>query len=97
MKEAETKEEALNHLSELKRKEKWGKIAFRDIDFKNGTGKVVIFNSFETIFRKASEPCCYFFKGFLTGFLSELFNKDITVTEMKCAGKGDEYCEFVFK
>ena len=98
-----TKEEALRRLSELKRKENWGKLTFRDIDFVDGSGKVIVADAFETMARKTeegretSQPCCNFLRGFLSGFLSELFEKSITITEEKCAGKGDEYCEFVFR
>jgi predicted hydrocarbon binding protein len=97
-KEFETKEEALHHLSELKRKEKWGKLTFHDVDFVNGSGKAIVVDSLETMARKTKreEPCCNFLRGFLSGFLSELFEKSVTVTEEKCAGTGDEHCEFVF-
>jgi predicted hydrocarbon binding protein len=98
-KEFGTKEEALQRLSELKRKENWGKLNFRDVDFVNGSGKVVVVDSFETMPRKTKkeQPCCNFLRGFLSGFLSELFEKSITITEEKCAGTGDENCEFIFK
>jgi len=96
------KEEALRRLSELKRKENWGKLIFRDVDFVNGSGKVIVTDAFETMARKAEvgreagQPCCSFLRGFLTGFLSELFERSLTITEEKCAGKGDEHCEFTF-
>jgi predicted hydrocarbon binding protein len=98
-----TKEEAFHILSEVKKEENWGKLSFRDVDFVNGSGKIIVEDAFETVVRKAeksreaSQPCCNFLRGFLSGFLSELFEKSITVTEEKCAGKGDEQCEFVFK
>ena len=94
-----TKEEALSYLSELKRKENWGKLTFRDVDLANGSGKIVVVDSFETMARKTKreQPCCNFLRGFLAGFLSELFEKTVTVTEEKCAGKGDENCEFIFE
>lgn len=98
-----TKEEALRILSEVKKEENWGKLSFRDVDFVNGSGKIIVKDTFETLARKAekgretSEPCCNFLRGFLSGFLSELFEKSLTVTEEKCVGKGDEYCEFTFK
>jgi predicted hydrocarbon binding protein len=102
-KEIRTKEEALRVLSELKKEENWGKLVFRDVDFANGSGKIIVEDSFETVARKAEKargttrPCCNFLRGFLSGFLSELFEKSITVTEEKCVGKGDERCEFVFR
>jgi len=97
MKKAKTKEEAINYLCDLKRKENWGKLSFQNLDLENGTGTVIIINSLETIGRRTDEPCCHLFRGFLEGFLSELFKKSIMVSEEKCAGKGDEHCEFVFK
>ncbi len=101
-KEFGTKEDALSRLSELKRKENWGKLTFRDVDFVNGSGKVVVADAFETMALKAEgqetgQPCCNFLRGFLSGFFSELFGKSMTITEEKCAGKGDKYCEFMFE
>ena len=101
-KEFGTKEEAFRRLSELKSKENWGKLTFQDVDFNTGSGKVVVADAFETMARKeekgqvTGQPCCNFLRGFLSGFLSEIFEKSITITEEKCAGKGDEHCEFVF-
>ena len=92
------KEEALSRLSELKEKENWGNLTFRDVDFVGGSGKVVVADAFETMARKTKreQPCCNFLRGFLSGFLSELFEKTVMITEEKCAGKGDEHCEFIF-
>ena len=66
------------------------------VDFRRGSGKVRIESSFEAVARKSNPLGCYFFKGFLTGFLSELFNKSITVAEEKCLSKGNSSCEFTF-
>jgi len=96
-KRLKTKEEALTSFSKLKHKEKWGKISFQKINFKNGLGKVIVTDSFETKARKTKQPSCHFFRGFLAGFLSELFQKTVTVTEENCAAKGDEQCEFTFE
>ena len=98
-KETKTKEEALSRLSELKNEENWGKLFFRDLDFENGSGRLIIVDSFETVAHKSlrtKQPSCHFFRGFLAGFLSELFNKTIEVAEDKCARKGDGHCEFIF-
>ena len=96
MKNARTKEKTLNHLAKLKNDENWGKLSFQNIDFAKRSGKVIIIDSFETKVRKTTQPCCHLFRGFLEGFLSELFGKTIEVTEEKCAGKGDKHCEFAF-
>jgi len=97
MKKVKTKEEAINHLCDLKREENWGKLSFQNVDLENGSGTVIVVDSFETTGRKTDEPCCHLLRGFLEGFLSELFKKSIMVSEEKCAGRGDEHCEFVFK
>jgi len=96
-KEFETKEEALDLFSQLKHEENWGDIVFHDVDFKSGSGKVMVRNLFESVARKTSKPSCHFFRGFLAGFLSELFHKTVVVTEEKCASRGDAHCEFRFE
>lgn len=96
-KEFNKKEEALNYLSSLKKEENWGKMSFQEVDFKNGSGRVIIDDSFEAMARKTNQPSCHFLRGFIAGFLSELLKKTIVVTEEKCAGKGDEHCEFIFR
>ena len=95
-KEFGTEKEALDHLTSLKREENWGKIGFHEVDFQNASGRITVNDSFEVMTRKTNQPSCHFFRGFLAGFLSELFQKTIAVTEEKCAGKGDKCCEFVF-
>ncbi len=94
---AKTKQDVLNQLSEVKCEEKWGEISFMGVDFRRGSGKVRIVNSFEAVARKSNPLGCYFFRGFLTGFLSELFKKSVTVTEEKCLSKGSSNCEFTFQ
>jgi predicted hydrocarbon binding protein len=91
-----TKKEAIDYLITLKEKENWGKIDFAAIDLKTASGKIIIKDSFEVMTRKTSQPSCHFFRGFLAGFLSELFQNTIVVTEEHCAGKGDKHCEFIF-
>jgi len=43
------------------------------------------------------EANSYFFKGYLTGILKNLFNKEVKVIEEKCVAKGDPYCLFITK
>lgn len=96
MERTKTGEGALRNLCRLKSEENWGKMSFQDVDHKKGSGRILIIDSFETVARKRNRPSCYFFKGFLAGFLSELFGKPITVVEERCSSKGDEHCEFRF-
>jgi len=94
---AKTKQDMLALLSKLKSEEKWGDISFLGVDFKRGSGRIKIAGSFEAVARKKNPLGCYFLKGFLTGFLSELFRKSVMVVEEKCFGKGDAFCEFSFR
>jgi len=94
---AKRKQDILSQLSKLKQEEKWGKITFTGVDFKRGSGKILIDDSFEAVARKSNQLGCYFFRGFLTGFLSELFKKSVTVNEEKCVSKGNSNCEFSFR
>jgi len=96
-KEFDTKEAALKLFSQLKREENWGDVIFRDVDLENGSGKVIVRDSLESVARETSEPSCHFFRGFLAGFLSELFNSTVVVTEEKCASSGDADCQFRFE
>jgi hypothetical protein len=90
-------EEALSNFSDLMDKRNWGELSFLEVDFNNGTGRILIKNSFETRTEEpVSEKCCHFLVNFTAGFLSELFAKNIMVTEKKCVGKGDDHCEFEF-
>ncbi len=96
-KEFDTKEDALKLFSQLKREENWGDVTFRNVDLENGSGKVIVKGAFESVARETSEPSCHFFRGFLAGFLSELFNSTVVVTEEKCASSGDANCQFRFE
>jgi len=93
---AKTKKEALNEFSELVNKQNWGELSFFDVNFEKGSGKAVVKNSFEARQCRTRTPCCHFFANFIAGFISELFAKNVIVKENKCAGKGDDHCEFRF-
>ncbi len=72
-------EKALHHLEFLKREQHWGDIEFTGLDLGRKTGKISLKNCFDVSF-KSSVGECYFMRGFLTGFLSELFQDNITVS-----------------
>jgi len=91
------KRSVLAYLSHLKESMNWGKISFPEADLEHGKGKIKVLNSFESLTQKCTQPSCHFFRGFLAGFLSELFGRDILLSEVKCVGRGDDYCEFEFK
>ena len=73
----------------------WGEFAIR-----RSIGKVYVLarNLFECFREEAEEvspePRSQIFRGFLAGFLSRIWGKDVKVVEIKCTAKGDECCEF---
>jgi len=87
----------LAYLSHLKESMNWGKISFQGVDFEKGKGRIRVSDSFECVVCRCTKPSCHFLRGFLAGFLSELFGRDILVAEEKCAEKGDDQCEFEFE
>jgi len=91
-----SKKETLNQLCILVNEQNWGELSFLDVDFDKGKGRIIVKDSFEARESTSEAPCCHFLSNFLTGFITELFNKNVVVKELKCAGKGDEYCEFRF-
>jgi len=44
---------------------------------------------------KYKEAKSQFFRGYLTGVLSQLFNKAVSVMEVECIAKGDQNCKFI--
>jgi len=97
MEKVRKREEALNNLSNLKQEENWGKMSFRDVDLKKGHGRIRVDHPFEMM-ACSNNQCgcgCSFLRGFLAGFLSKLFNKDITVVKEKY-DKEKKYCELKF-
>ena len=90
------KKEALKLLTAFKVSQNWGKIIFSKIDFKKKTGTIHIIDSFEANKIRSLKPICHFFRGYLCGFLSELLEENIEITEDKCKAQGKEKCEFSF-
>jgi len=52
-------------------------------------------DSFECAGLKSKEPASYFFRGVISGLLSQLWRVDVNVSEVKCVALGDKYCEFL--
>ncbi len=44
-----------------------------------------------------NEPVCHTLTGFIGGYASEHYGRDIIVKEIKCVGKGDEHCLMIAK
>ena len=76
----------------------WGVIEYVDVNLRQGTGKIRIYNSIaESVTKKYDRPICYYTKGHLTALLQEIFeHKSIHIEEVKCMAIGDKFCEFEF-
>ncbi|MCL4435121.1 MAG: hypothetical protein M1503_08020 [Thaumarchaeota archaeon] len=74
-----SKEEALHRLEHLKHEQRWGDIEFSGLDLKRKIGKISLKNCFDVSF-KSSIGECFFMRGFITGFLSEIFQDRIATS-----------------
>lgn len=86
----------------------WFKIKDIDIDLDNGTGYILLIQSFAAEkYREINDntklteknmktinPLCHFLTGFFVGVFEELTRKKIECKEVKCVTKKDVYCEF---
>ena len=52
------------------------------------------YDLYECVGVKSREPNSHLFRGLLAGFLTELWGREVMVTETKCIAKGDEACVF---
>ena len=93
---ARNKQESLKLLSEYKMSQNWGKIVFSKVDYAKKSGTISITNSFEARKTKSLKPICYFFTGYLKGFLSEIFQQNIDVNEYECKAQNNNKCKFTF-
>ena len=76
----------------------WAITEIRQIDFKSCSATIVVKDGFEAaVWQKKPYTVCHWTRGYLAGYLSVVFNKQVEATETKCLAKGDEYCEFVIK
>jgi predicted hydrocarbon binding protein len=76
----------------------WGKIESFTIDRKELSARVRMRMCFEALLRgRKRENVCHWTRGFIAGFLSEVFEKPVDAFELKCAAAGDEICEFEVK
>lgn len=73
----------------------WGIVEVHDIDFKRLSGTAIIKECFEAAaWRKKPYKACHWTRGYIAGFISEVFGKPVEAVEVKCLATGDEYCEF---
>jgi predicted hydrocarbon binding protein len=76
----------------------WGQIEHFDVNRQKFSAKIRMRMCFEALLRgRKQEKVCHWTRGFIAGFLSEVFQKPIDATELKCAAAGDRICEFEAK
>jgi len=93
-KEFRDKLAVLRFLSEYKLREGWFKMSLDSFDAERCSGRIVCEGVFEAKGFKSDRPSCFFTKGFLKGFLTTLYTKEVSVEEVSCSSKGDEKCIF---
>lgn len=91
-----TKEELVELLFSCVKAIGWGLIKTYSLDLNRIYGTIRSIDNIEGTLRKnkGSEPICHWTRGFLAGYLSAATGKEVEVKEVKCMGKGDEFCEF---
>ena len=91
-------EEALEKLCETLGGWNWGELTFSNVDTELGMGKFSVKNSLEARVKKAGDNFgCHFLSNFMAGFLSELFGRNVSVKERRCASWEGRSCEFEFQ
>jgi predicted hydrocarbon binding protein len=77
----------------VREKEGWG--LFRCEIGEDGTGVVRVEDCFEAKgYGPSSEPVCHFVRGYIEGFLSRAFQRELKVTEEECLARGSGCCVF---
>ena len=68
----------------------------KKMDEETGETILVVRNSWESEYvgKGYKDPQCHYLRGFFQGFIESLFNREMNSNEIRCACKGDPYCEF---
>ena len=73
----------------------FGILKIVDIDFDEMKAVIRIYHSFECeLYKRSDKATSHLIRGTIAGWLSELFQRDVFIEEVKCIAKGDPYCEF---
>lgn len=77
----------------------WGIPEILEFDEGKVEGAIRIQDLFECLPFKgqSKEARGNLFRGYLTGAISQLYNRRVTVLEDECIAKGDPYCKFSIK
>ena len=72
----------------------WGHVKAVAADFKAGVVRLRLLDGLECAGRQAHAPYSQFFRGYLAGAGSVLFETEVDCTETKCVAMGETACEF---
>ena len=76
----------------------WGIVVDARFDVEGGRGELNVKDLWEcSLYSGLDSSQSHFLRGFLAGYLSSILNKSISVVEVKCIAKGDEYCKFIME
>lgn len=91
-----SKEELVELLFLCTRAIGWGLVETHSLDLDRLSGRIRLLENIEAVTRgrKGTQPTCHWTRGFLTGYISAATGREVEVKEIKCVGKGDDFCEF---
>lgn len=76
----------------------YGRITLENLSMEEGEATIKIQDCFECeLFKGSKKPESHLIRGMLAGWLTQLFNRGVKVTETKCIAKGDPHCQFEVK
>ena len=82
-------------LAELYRGVGWGILEI-DCNPETYEGKVIVKDSFiADVYGGADQPVCAFMSGYIAGYLTEYFGKNISVRVVSCKATGKKVCEHI--
>ena len=91
--------ELLEVIVKIYRTNGWGDAEISKMDLNSKECIVKVYNCFETLSSAVDtmNTTCDFNRGFWSGVFTKILQTRMKAEEIKCAGKGDEHCEFVIK
>ena len=76
----------------------WGAPRIQKYDEKRGALTILVENNplVATMGteKKSDKPLCHYYRGYWVGVASEVLERRLSCTEVKCIGMGDPHCEF---
>jgi predicted hydrocarbon binding protein len=88
-------EELIQALAQAGKATGWGVTEVRRIDMKKPSATIIVKDCFEAVaWRKKPYTVCHWTRGYLAGYMSNVFGNPVEAVETKCMAVGESYCEF---